>query len=264
MNDKFESILEKVNVASSDNGKEFTALTRKNNIKKLLKDSKYRIISENGLSLIYAKKNYDHTNPFIVISNHIDSLYPDHFCKKIDSSQLLGTFDNSICNAIVIDLMLKDAIGDSAVIAFTGAEERKSCKGAVDTFNYFKNNGGLPEMIITLDVTNLGYKNESFTIENYHARKKNLNHQLKYKNNKDFLAHLKKILPDQCLTKENAWPDETHYYAKKDLNCLSFCLPTARYKTLINWMHSPKGILVKQRSIAEYSRALKKLVTNYL
>jgi hypothetical protein len=208
-----------------------------------------------------------------------------HFNFKLDSSQWLGTFDNSISNAVIIDLMLEGALPNSVLISFTGGEERPKCIGAVETFNYLSKLDISPEMFITLDVTNLGYKNESFTIENYYARKnadkanchferslpasggqaQSRNHKnlLQFKDNKDFISRLKSIFHHGVLTKEKGWNDESYVYAKKgDVNCFSFCLPSASYKTLFNWMHSRKGILLKDKAVAEYSKSLKKLVVN--
>ncbi len=270
MQKTFDTILEKVNVESIDNGAEFTVLTRKDNIKTLLNNSIYNVISDTGLSLIYAKKDYTGQAGLILISCHMDSLYTKHFQRKYNSQELLGTFDNSICNAIIIKLMQEDALPSSVLVSFTGDEETKSKEtnskfgGAAETFQYFSKQKR-PELVITLDVTDKGYSSEPFTIENYYA---SINNQtglrLKFRNNEDFNVYLKAILGNIFLSIENALPDESHYYAKQDVNCFSLCIPTAHHPHVDtnDWMHSDKGILVKEKSISEYSQVLKELVNN--
>ena len=255
MQKTFDTILEKVNVESSDNGTKFIVVTRKNNIKALLNNSTYNVISETGLSLIYAKKDYTDQAGLILISCHMDSVYTKHFQRKYNSQELLGTFDNSICNAIIIKLMQEDALSSSVLVSFTGNEESGGkFGGAAETFQYLSKQQRL-ELVITLDVTAEGYSSEHFTIENYYACKNNKTSlRLVFKDNEDFRVDIEAMLDNTFLSIENAWPDESHYYAKQDVNCFSLCIPTAFHVDIEDWMHSNEGILVKEKSISEYSQ----------
>lgn len=252
--EEIEKILSQVNVPSKDDGRRFINLRRLNFIKNLLNKGNFGLLKKLNLSLIYKHKKYSKTEPAILISCHIDALYSKYFYKKYRNTELLGTFDNSICNAILLYLMVKDELPPNILIAFTGDEEGNS-KGAKETADYLGENGYKPSMAIVLDITGEGYDKYSFTIENYFP--------------KELKGYLKKLLKDyrilRFISSDDADEDESRIYASYNINCFSFCFPARPHPDNEDensdvWMHSDKGILIKKHSIKSYTEALLKLL----
>ena len=171
MENKYDlmSILSKVNVMSQDNEVKFIKLSRLKAINKLLTTTQSPYIKERkeGLSIIYRHKEFPWPpsvkskakGHFLIISSHIDSLYPRHFTKDYSKTELLGTFDNSITNAVILFLMVNRKLPKNILVAFTGDEENEG-KGAKETAVFLTEQDGIQsyfEFAITLDVSNCGY-----------------------------------------------------------------------------------------------------------
>lgn len=268
----FFEILKLVNCPSMDNGEYFIDSTRVNAIKKLLLNSNYTLKKDNGLSFIYVNKQYTF-KPTILISCHIDSIYTQYHFDYFNKSEIIGTLDNSICNAMLLEMMMKDSLPPNVIISFTGNEEDESI-GAKETIDYLINQQiniwNKLELVITLDVTSEGYEEQNFTIENYFIEEDYINESiLRFNSKKDFKNYLKEKLyayEKVLFVKDSmAGPDESWEYDEFDLNCISFCLPTRpkpelKSKDIDFWMHSDEGIIIKVESIVEYQKALLSLI----
>jgi len=270
--DLFDSILEKANTPSMDDGKCFTESERLDNIKKLLLESNYVLLKDSGLSFIYQHKKHKKNKPVILLSCHIDSLYSKYHLCNFNETEILGTFDNSICNAALIYLMVKNKLPANAIIAFTGDEENE-CRGAKETIESIRDKYDFLwqnlELVIVLDITSEGYDNCPFTIENYFVRKNQTdNARLRFSSKDGFKDHLREKLTQQGHVKfigEDADPDETWEYDKFDLNCFTFCFPARSHPDndttdVGYWMHDDKGMLIKKENTVKYPEALSTLL----
>jgi hypothetical protein len=271
-----ENILRFVNCPCSDDGRKFVETKRIKVIKKFLKNSGYILMKDDGLSLIYCKENFFDNLRTILISCHIDSLYEKYFYEEYSDSEIIGSFDNSICNAIILKLMTEKVLPVNVIVAFTGNEEN-DCKGVDDTVNYLMSKKKLwddLELVISLDVTSEGYKNHSFTIENFFIDSSPSDHSKLHFNTKDdFKKYLEKVLkvffPNrniQFIPDDKADADESWQYDEYCLNCFSFCIPSKPHpdnedSETSDWMHHNKGIIIKKKSIKEYSKTLSHLIT---
>lgn len=266
----FQKILDTVNIDSEDNGTVFTNPARREAIKDLLRGSPYCVIAEPSLAVLYAREGYQEQSHFQLISCHIDSLYEAHFVDDYNAGEILGTLDNSICNAVLLDLMLNDRLPANVLLAFTGNEE-DGCRGARQICRSLEEHrseiwNGL-EMVIVLDVTGEEYGSRSFTVENQFRREsQEEERRLIFKQE----GHLKEFLSDALGDNKYAWvedalQDESWEFDEFDLNVISFCLPCTAHpdnaeEEIAEWMHSDRGFLVKKTSVPEYEDALAKMV----
>lgn len=108
----------------------------------------------------------------ILVSSHADFV-PDitkPFCAFYpDGGLLKGTFDNSITNAAVINLMQEGSLPDNVVFALTGDEETGRCYGAEEAVRTLEASGIRKQDIypVALDVTFEGFNSPvSFSVEN--------------------------------------------------------------------------------------------------
>lgn len=241
-------ILDKINIPSHDNGIRFTKTDRIDFIKSELLKSQYRL-TDLGIALIYSKKPIETLKDasVMLISSHVDCVKEMTACfsKKIDNHFIKGTYDNSITNAAVLSLMLKNRLPDNVVIAFTGNEEYGGA-GAIRVAEYFDSFDIVP-ITIVLDVTYDGYReNKFFTIENLNE----------YLENSNFIPHTALILKkerEHYVYVDDADIDETWKYSKYEFPCFSLCLPVK------GKMHSTEGVTVRLDSFKEYIRALEKI-----
>lgn len=270
LTDRLLAVLDEINVESRDNGQTFISNDRRLAIDAFLALSEYETLYEGKLCTLKAKSGYKDLGGLILISCHIDSLYATHFHREWDREHLIGTFDNAICNALLLELMSRGRLPASVMIAFTGDEEGDS-GGATETMDYFSGHEKLLEkleMVITLDVTAEGFKRKNLTVENTFTEKNTgPATRLTFKSGDEMASYLQ----DKCQGKNALFlssgqgdPDESWTYDEFDLNCFSLCLPCAPHpeekKTdVATWMHSDRGILVKKQSINRYSEVLEHL-----
>ena len=121
--DHFFHLLQELTVDCKDDQTAFVVQDRILILKKLLESSVYRLVYSGELAYVYMRSGTDLTKPYVLISSHIDCVYTD-LCATSMPTTYHGTFDNSLTNACLIDLMLRDALPDGVVVAFTGAEEQ--------------------------------------------------------------------------------------------------------------------------------------------
>lgn len=266
-------ILHLVNVGSISNGRRFVSDQRVRSIRGALVDSAYELVKDGKLCMIYQNRHFRPDMGAIIISNHIDSVYPNHFHRWHNDTEMLGTFDNSVCNAVIVYLMKNKRLPANALVAFTGDEEAKS-RGALEAVNFLRLELNLldrVELVVVLDVTAEAYSTHSFTIENYQRRKSHPNGvKLRFRSDRELKEYLRSKLSTRelfFLSTEEAAPDESDVYRRFGLNCMTFCLPVRplpenSHLEEVAWMHHPKGILVNKDSIVEYMVSLSFLCRN--
>jgi hypothetical protein len=253
-------MVREVNLPSSDNRKEFKKRERLEFIEELLKDSDYTKLPDKPLAKLYAHREFNPKKPLILISAHIDSLYKNYFSEVV-GGEICGTFDNSICNGVVLDLMINSKLPKQVVVAFTGDEEigSRGAKEAIKLLKKEKISKNI-EIVIVLDVTLELYCKADFTIENYFVNRdidaKRLN--LKFKKQKELKSYIASKLKFAHFIK-NALPDEALKYKKYVRNTLSFTIPC---RVLGYDMHEDSGVAVRLNSLESYSKSLLKLVNS--
>lgn len=236
-------ILFKVTVGSRDNGSTFTDTTRINVIKELLAGSKYQLLHEGPLSLIYGKKSVKGESA-VLISSHIDTVYEKVFCEDAGEGYLRGTFDNSLTNACVLYDMLSDELGDNVIVAFTGDEE-VSAGGAIEVKRVLAEWEVGIDMVMVLDVTNEGWEEECpFTLENDLCIDIVTGYRI-IESLRQFNSRFKFV--------HDAEPDESWEYYKDVVPCFTLCIPVS------GDMHSESGALMRKASLPTYSSVLKLL-----
>lgn len=261
-----ERILDAVNVPSSDDGERFVVDDRVRTIQSLLAGSRYVERRGGGLSFIYARGDFDCGRPYVVISCHADSIYRSYFHREHGPDELIGTFDNSICVAVLIQLMLTDELPANTIVAFTGDEEAEA-RGADETMEALEDlcPNTCPEMVIVLDVTAECYGSSDYTAENlfFHSDGPP-SPRLRFRDTEDLIHFVQRTLGRHTPVIPDAEADESWEYDEWDKNCLSLCLPTApspesAHQSNGQWMHSDSGILVRMPSLARYAEALTRL-----
>ena len=283
-------LIDEVTVDSKDNGFEFTNPQRKNYlVGELNKSEDYVILGEKPLSLIYRHKQFNHDLPFSLISCHIDSIYEKHFsdtpqledsiggagrkawvslgkggalieptAKSINDCEndgktydvITGTFDNSVCNAILLDCILRGGFPHQVLICFTGDEEYQS-RGADESIGILeelkiRNN---LQFVCVLDITEEEYDNYPLTVENVFIR----NEKWQSSNFPQSIFEEDEIIKKLPVFKDAA-PDESWQYDEHDCDCFSFCLPC---KVIGDDMHANEGVEIRLDSLFLYQRYLK-------
>jgi hypothetical protein len=274
--DIFKEILKKVNTPCTDDGRSFVESERLDNITDILKKSDYFLLKEDRLSYVYQHKKHEKDRQCLLISCHVDSVYSKYHLSDYGETEILGTFDNSICNAALIYLMIEDKLPANVLVAFTGDEERE-CRGAKETMEFVRERYDRLwqnlELTIVLDITSEGYDSFPFTIENYFTGdKKDQDQRLQFSSNQELRDYLQGKLTTYANVKfigEDADPDETWEYIKFGQGCFTFCFPARPHpdneKTDAGyWMHSDKGMLIKKESTAKYPDALSTLLNGIM
>lgn len=260
----FFDFLDCVNVASKDNGKTFTDTTRLDNIEKELRDanSLWKICGTGPLFRLYGGQQSAPSDGCVVISSHADSTFENHIYSLLkESKELQGTFDNSITNAVLLQLMLQDLLPRDVLVAFTGDEENES-EGAASVIKYLENIKAKPSCVMVLDVTDNSYYDFPFTIENWFP---NGSHGLP-KSEGLFLKFLLEPFQHKVPTvhHNSAWPDESWRYEEEGVHVFSLCIPTSPPIGCNNdhdWMHNENGVRIRLDSIRGYSQAILTLAT---
>ena len=109
----------------ADNGRDFTRTDRIHRIRDLLRSTPYTCLGEKPLAQVWQHPDFDPALPLVRVSSHIDSLYTNYHA-SCDDGILLGTFDNSVTNAVILSLILENRLPQQVLVAFTGDEEDQS------------------------------------------------------------------------------------------------------------------------------------------
>ena len=255
-------ILDRVNVASRDDGRRFLDTTRLDGIECVLREaeSRWTLTASGPLFRLYARAGSPPADHPVLVSSHADSAYTDHFHEPLeDSVELLGTFDNSITNAVVLDLMLADRLPEDALVAFTGDEENES-RGAAEAIAHLRGAGRLPRAVIVLDITDDRSYGSPCTLENYFS-----NGTLGLPTGEhEFLDFLRGVFNHRvpAVHHDDAWPDESWRYEEEGVHVVSLCVPTSPADTGDHggdWMHSAAGIRVRADLLPAFGDSLARL-----
>lgn len=249
-------ILEKVNIKCEDDRKGFKDEKKSERIDKLLKAGSYHRVYDGKLTKIYSqlKKNELSGRDLVVVSSHIDTVY-DQFYFRQGKDVIIGTLDNSITNAVLIDTVLRHRLPVNTVLAFTGNEEKESL-GVDETVRFLVEAGASAGVAVSLDVTARGFRNHGYTIENYFIRKADRRTFRTKRHFRNYLLRLLEKKKVKTIHHVAADPDDTWQFDEHDLNCFSFCLPCRSIAVQDDWMHDDIGIVVKQKAVREFQSAL--------
>ena len=236
----FFDILQTVTVDCKDNGECFTVTDRVAVVERMLEKTDYKLISHQPLALLYAKHPLHEGDRVLLISSHIDCVYPRCFCAD-EGDCLRGTFDNSFTNAAVLWAMINNTLPDNVVVAFTGNEESDS-QGAVQTVVALGQMGCAVAAALVLDVTNEGWESgASFTLENDLG--------IDILTGYNIISSLEKY-DGRFAFKHNALPDESWDYADYGIPSLTLCVPVG------GELHGDAGVLLRKESALEYCNVL--------
>ena len=244
-------------IPSADNGERFYRRERLEKIEQLLEQSPYRPAWQQPLARIYRHHRFQNDAPALLLSCHIDSLY-DHYHVESDETELRGTFDNSACNAVLVELMRANRLPPQALISFTGDEEGES-RGVDQTLDSLSTVGVFErlELAITLDLTAEDAEEHCFTIENCFVESENTASLLRFDTPAALCAELQELLPPGAPIWEEGEADESWQYDEYDLNCFSFCLPC---RLLGDDMHDQRGMAIAKQTVVGYAKMLERLV----
>lgn len=246
---------------SEDDGTRFVRRERLIEISRRLGGTEYDRLGAEPLALVWRHSQLRTDAPFVLLSTHVDSVYRRYAC-RVAEREIVGTLDNSATNAVAAYLMLTGALDPQVVVAFTGDEEG-DCQGANASLRCCSGPGdlpGLPEMVVTLDLTEERFGKSPFTIENYFRRKGMPRTRLQFdsrKSLKSFIAE--KLSGTEPAFIPDAEPDESWQYDEHDLNCFSLCLPC---RCLGADMHDDVGVLVRRDDLDAYAQVLVEVLRN--
>ncbi len=249
---EFSEILTSVNVASADNGAEFTDPTRIKAVIQCLQDTPYQPLRAEGVAFVFAHRDYDARCATVLISCHIDHLYGHLWWTSSTDGAYCGTFDNSITLSALLLTMCRTTLHPQTLVTFTGDEEDDG-RGAEEALAYLRSRSIEPELVICLDVTEEGYGKVHFTLENILPREEwPLSTKLHFANAEEYCQFLYRMLGETAFTIIEAEPDEAWVYDEDDINCFTLCLPAY----CPDGMHADTGISIRQESIDPYMQAL--------
>ena len=269
---EFYEILETVNKPARTDR---TASYKINRIKSYLDEdlSKYRLnekISKDNYFYWFEHIDIDVSQPITIISSHLDNVFNVTFERICPSNiegeehrELLGTFDNSINNTILIYMACAKLLDKNTVIVFTDREEI-GLHGAYslgDRLSKFPNNYKYEiEKIITLDVTTPLRHTDKYTSIDVHSGVtiENFNDEaMSYFSNNEFFGldmrrYISKSLPDESY----AYMKFNHKKIKPFKNTPIFSLcsivypdPDILYRSF--YMHSEQGCRIKWQTIKD-------------
>ena len=249
-------------------------------IRDVLQNNKnWKMIMDNDYFMLFSNFNLNSVpDSVILISSHIDSVYKKFFV-EVSDDKIIGTLDNSITNAIILDMMLKEELleNNNILISFTDREEI-DCRGAEETIIYIKENMHLLagiDLVIVLDVSAKNY-DRNISLENFFIQKYNRGNNLRFESVSHMINWVENIMRKRnisygIITEDIAEEDESWMYDEFDLNVLSLCIPVNTecikdkdcdlsicYNGSLK-EHCSKGITTGYLHISKYRFALKEI-----
>ena len=252
---EFIDIISRVNVAGADNGAVFTDRTRIDAALRCLEGTPYHLLRAEGIAYVLAHADYDARRGTLLISCHIDHCYRHLFSMPCPDGSYLGTFDNSVTLSVLLLAMLGGVLPAQTLVALTGDEENNG-HGAEQALAYLRAQGIDPELVMCLDVTEEGYQQVHYTLENILPRSEfPAAARLRFADAEAFRQFLLRMVGEPAYTVIEAEADEAWVYDEEDVNCFTLCLPTH----CPAGMHADTGIFIRQESLAPYRRAMETL-----
>ncbi len=258
-------ILNRVNVISIDDGRRFTDTTRLDAIEQILceANSPWAVDASGPLFRLYSRSGSPLVDRPVVISSHVTSSYVKYFHRPLENSvELIGTFDNSITNATVLELMLSDRLPKDALVAFTGDGEESS-QGALDLIAFLRNGGRLPKAVLVLDITDDSSYGSPCTLENYFAN----GSQGLPSDEQEFHNFLQQAFKRgvPSVHHDTASPDESWQYDEEGVHVVSLCIPSAPAdinNIFDNWIHSANGVCIRADLLPAFGESLVRLASH--
>jgi hypothetical protein len=249
-------------IPCTDNGHHFICTERIDVIATMLRSSLYGLVGDLPLVRIYQHRDFRADRPLVIVSAHIDSQY-SRYWTRVCSGEVRGTLDNSICIAILIEMMLTGQLPTQVLVALTGDEEGSS--GGADQFSRYLGENDIlwqnVEMIVSMDLTEEGYGTHPFTIENVCAEEDHVTQShLRFSSGAEMQYFLECLLPGTAFIIEGD-EDDTWQYDEYDFNCFSFCLPCG---LIGSDMHDCDGVAVSLASLSQYGEALVRVLKGLL
>lgn len=209
--------------------------------------------------------------PILLISSHADFVpqIKHPWCEE-EGDFFKGTFDNSITNATVLNLMQMGELPENVILALTGDEETGGCYGAKEALSILEHLGVPLENIypIALDVTHEGFdcfvrfQDRAvpivYTIENVSRRDAkitNIAERLSEQNQElQFVCSPIDAVPKGVSSyhygQYRSWFDEGYAYRNFCGRGFSVCIPCK------GEMHSETGLYVNKEVYYGYNQAL--------
>jgi hypothetical protein len=235
-------IIKKVTVNCRNDGASFFVADRIDAIKALLEGTKYSLLYDGKLVKLYGKA--PKPGKIRLLSTHIDCVRYKSFFARENGEFFEGIFDNAITNAAAVMAMIKGALPDNVMVAFTGDEE-KDCRGAVETVEYLGSHGYELDEAIVADVTFENFDGGSVSVENFFSEPDGFTAAISARIG----------LPEVTFIKE-AMADEAYEYAALGVKAFSLCIPCESLSENKMNMHTGFGLRIKKKSVDEYYRAL--------
>ena len=234
-------------------------------------NSKYKVIDKTEHYTLYGKKDLSPYNEKpILISSHSDIVSSiTEVSSQKNNNYYHGTYDNLGTNAAAVTLMVSESFPDNVYFAFTDEEETGRCFGADKVSDYIKTETNENPFCIALDVTDEGfYNNRLITLEGLSGsdeeKKLITDAIMNTEGNSQSFDVVRNSLKENSyfnkdyLTSSTTVFDESIFYGKqKNLNALSFCLPTDGY------MHSNLGLDVKEPVFIGYIYSIASFIYSY-
>lgn len=265
---EIKEILERIALPARSGKKGFKVTDKLEAVEALLSEenSPYYLVHKSSQAWIFGKKTPVLNTDCFLVSTHsdiVDGIKNPHSEYIENEKYFKGTYDNLGTNAACVNLMLNENLPDNVYFAFTADEETGRCNGADYALKYMKLASNREPMIFALDVTDEGYDNNRlFTIEGLHGKNEGIRRKMleifmetEGEEQSFEVVRLKKkddnsFLPESYQAKNTTVYDESVFYANKNCNSCSICLPTD------GSMHSDSGLYVKEAVMKGYSLAL--------
>ncbi len=253
-------ILKQINIKCEDDSKGFKDTEKIGRIDKLMRKTKFRMIHDGKLTKLYSRHHVKNLSgkSFVIVSSHIDTVYKNFYSME-GRDVVTGTLDNSITNAVLIDLLIRYDIPENVIVAFTGNEEKESL-GVDETIEFLHGIKAGAAIVASLDVTNRGYRNHGYTVENYFVKKGKGRTFLRKKQLKNYLVEILERKKTKTIHPVSADPDDTWQFDEHNLNCFSFCIPVRNIAEHGDWMHDDMGVIVKKSALKDFESGLLKLM----
>ena len=267
-----KDILEKIALAARSNKDGFYETDKLEAIEALISEesSPYKIVKKTEHAWIFGQREPQKGDFPMLVSSHADIVpyIKNPFSTlKEDEPYFHGTYDNLGTNGAAVSLMVNRIMPENVYFAFTAEEETGRCTGAETALKYLRDETGVDPVCVALDVTDEGYdENRLCTVEGFNAKTEEIRRNILRRllsgegteqsfevvrlHKKDDVS----VLPEEYINKHTTVFDESIFYAGKNCNSFSLCMPTD------GEMHSDSGLYVKEPVLRGYELSLAQVI----